>query len=132
MELLHLTIDGTEYTFKASFGFMRELNGTAKIPVQGMPGKTESIGMSYHFALLLAYNIETLEEILIMMNKQQKPTLKRSDLEAYIENESTDIEGLFKTVVDFLEKSNVCKMAMKQTKKDMGLLKKDKDEVEEE
>lgn len=108
---MELNINGEIYEFKAGFGFMRELNATVTTPVDGLK-KEEKIGMTYHFAKLIDGDIETLETILLIMNKGCSPRLKPADLEAYLEDESTDIDELFSQVKDFLSKSNVCKSTM--------------------
>lgn len=108
---LTLTIDGQDYTFKADFGFMRMINAMVKTPIDSID-KMENIGMSYCFAKLIAHDVEALEEVLIALNKNQKPILKRSDLEEYLIT-CEDIDALFDEVIDFLSKANVSKSVMK-------------------
>lgn len=105
---LELEIKGEVYSFKAGFGFMRELNSKVTTKVDGTKLE-EKIGLTYYLAKLRSGDIEALCTILNVANKGQTPRLKVSDLEAYLEDEDTDIDDLFEQVKSFLSKSNVCK-----------------------
>lgn len=104
---MELTIDGNVYNFNFGYGFMRELNPKVKQPVDGIPGKSEEIGMKYEIARLLDGNIEALVNILMAANKGQTPRLTGKAIEAYIEDPDTDIDELFDQTRDFLSRANV-------------------------
>ena len=107
-----LTINDTTYSFKFGFGFMREMNEKATVPVDGMPGKVEKVGMKYELAKLADKNPETLLDVLYIANKTETPRVKKAELEEYLDSEC-DIETVFDEVIDFLSKANVCKKDMK-------------------
>ena len=104
-----LTINGTVYSFVFGFGFMREINRSVQVPVQGVSGMKKDAGLKYCVAGLLDGDPEDLIRVLDVANKGQDPRIQRKDLEAFIEDENTDIDGLFNTVIDFLGSANCCK-----------------------
>ena len=109
-----LTINGETYSFNFGFGFMRDMNKTIKTPVQGLNGVTKEVGLKYVIAELMDGELEALIRILDAANKGQEPRLKRSTLEEYIEDEDTNIDELFSTVMDFLRKANCCKKTVEE------------------
>ena len=111
MKKMELTINGEVYEFVAGFGFLREINAKAKVHIDEV-GMDKKIGMTYYFANLLDGDVEALADILDMLNKNQKPRLTRAALEAYIEDDDTDIDDLFKQVINFLLSANVSKKVM--------------------
>lgn len=108
-----LTINDETYSFKFGFAFMRELNKTATVPVDGMPGKVEEVGMKYELAKLADRTPETLVEVLYIANKTEDPRIKKTELEEYLEGEECDMEQVFDEVIDFLSRANVSKKDMK-------------------
>lgn len=119
---MKLKIKNEVYDFEATFGFYREMNATVKTHVDSM-NKDENIGASYMLTKLINRDIETLTDILLLLNKNQKPSLKRADLEEYVATEA-DIDELFNGVIDFLFQSNMTKNVMGQVKKENERQKK--------
>lgn len=117
--MMELTIDGNVYNFNFGYGFMKDLNPKVKQPVDGIPGKSEDVGMRYEIARLLDGNIEALVNILMAANKGQTPRLTQKAMEAFIEDPDTDIDGLFDEVKDFLSRANVTR---KETTKMLKLM----------
>lgn len=124
---MELEIKGTTYGFKFGFGFMRELDEKVQVPVSDVPGKKEKVGFSYTLTKMLNDDVESLVDILLTANKTTEPRIKRADLEDYIDSDECDIEELFKTVTDFLLKSNVTK---KVTGKQMKAVEQANQEAE--
>lgn len=104
--MFELTINNQVYNFHFGFGFVKEINKTITADIEGAHGAKREMGLQYHVASLFDGNIESLALILDTANKGQDPRLTRETLEAYIEDESTDIDGLFEKVLDFLRRAN--------------------------
>ena len=107
--MFELEMNGQVYQFNFGMGFLREVNKMTTIPVKDIPGKEMNIGMQYAFGELLDGNVETLCDVLYIANKNQKPRLKKEDIDSYIEDENTDIENTFEQVIDFLKRANATK-----------------------
>lgn len=104
--MMELTINSNVYKFKFGIGFMREMNKEHKHTENGI---TKEIGLQLGIADIIDGDIEGLIKVLDIANKTEEPRVTRKQLEAYIEDEETDIDELFKTVLDFLSKANVTK-----------------------
>ena len=104
--MLELTINAQVYKFKFGIGFMREMN---KKHTRTESGITKEIGLQMGIAGIIDGDIEDLITILDVANKTESPRITRSLIEEHIENEETDIDELFKMVLDFLSKANVTK-----------------------
>lgn len=111
--MFELTINNEVYQLNFGMGFLREMNQKISVPVDGMPGVKKNVGLRYGIANVIDGDIETLEEVIDLANKGQKPRLTKKILDEHIENEDTDVDGLFDTVVGFLKTANVTR---KETK----------------
>lgn len=107
--MFELTINETVYQFKFGLGFMREVNKQKSKPIEGMPNEKQDVGLQFAVASLIDEDPCALVDILDIANKTEKPRVTRNVLDAYIEDESTDIDALFKEVLDFLCKANATK-----------------------
>ena len=104
--MFELTIGGDVYQFNFGMGFLRDMNKEVDIPVDGLPGVRENVGLRYAIGMLLAGDLETLVDVLFTANKSFKPRVTPEKLDAYIEDETTDVDSLFAEVLDFLKKAN--------------------------
>ena len=104
--MFELIINDTVYQFNFGMGFLRDINKKIDIPVDGLPGVRENVGLRYTVGMLIANDLETLVEVLFTANKGFKPRITPEKLDAYIEDADTDIDELFERVLDFLKKSN--------------------------
>lgn len=111
--MFELTINGKVYQFHFGMGFMREANKKYKVPVGELKNVEKNIGLQLMIGDVIDGNIETLVELLEIANKGHDPRLTRDLLDQYIDDENTDIDGLFETVIDFLRKTNATKKLMK-------------------
>lgn len=116
---MFLTIKGTEYEFKATIGFLKDLNERIKVDVDGLKGVKKNIGYRFMLGLLHEGDAEALADILMLANKHCNPSVSRKDIEEYIADDETDIDNLFEKVFDFLENSNVTKKITRDWKKDV-------------
>lgn len=111
--MFELTINEEVYQLNFGMGFLREINQKISVPVDGMPGVKKNVGLRYGIASVIDGDIEALEEVIDLANKGQKPRLTKKILDEYIEDESTNVDELFDTVVGFLKTANVTR---KETK----------------
>jgi hypothetical protein len=90
-------------------GFMREINRLVGTPVDGLPDVKKNIGLQYYVASIIDGDLEALVTALDLANKGHKPRVTTSVLDAYIDDEGTDIDKLFGDVLDFLKNANATK-----------------------
>lgn len=126
--MFELTIKEKVYPFNFGMGFLREINRKVDIPVDGIPGVKENVGLRYTVGLLLANDLEALVDVLDVANKGLQPRVTRADLDYYIESEDTDIDALFVDVLDFLESANATKKAVKDLREAFEARKKQKEQ----
>ena len=68
-------------------------------------------------------DIESLVEILDVANKGHDPRITKNILDAYIDDETTDIDELFGKVMDFLSNANATKNTVKNLRTAIELQK---------
>ena len=107
--MFELTINNEVYQFNFGMGFLREMNKRVSTPVDNLPDVKKNIGLQYVIAGVLDGDLEDLVEVLDCANKGQTPRVTKKLLDDYIDNEETDIEELFESVIDFLKKTNATK-----------------------
>ena len=106
-----LVINGQTYEFKFGMAFVREID---KRHIRELNGMIQNIGLAYKVAELTDGNLEALFDVLYVANKGFTPRLEQSTFDAWVENPDTDIEEVFKAVINFLEMSNCTKRITKQ------------------
>lgn len=111
--MFELIIDGTVYQFKFGIGFIKDMSKTAQRPVDGVPGKIEDVGLALTIGRVMDGDILGLIDVLFAANKGFTPRITKEKLEGYIENDETDIDALFKDVLDFFEKANATRKVTK-------------------
>lgn len=110
-----LIVNEQPYTFVFGMGFLKTINSKATTKV---PNSNYSIntGLKFIMAQVIDRDIEALAEVLLTANMGQNPRLTQKELYRFLEDEETDIESVFDTVVDFFGKANVTKMAYRELK----------------
>ena len=68
--------------------------------------------MQYIVASVIDGDPEALVDLLEVANKGFSPRVSRNLLDSYIDDAETDIDDLFKTVIDFLKNANATKKAV--------------------
>ena len=120
--MFELTINDKVYPFRFGIGFLREIDKTRVQKLED--GSTQNVGLQYAVAALMDEDPLQVVEILDIANKLETANrVKKKDLEAYIEDESTDFEALCKDILDFFAKSNCTK---KKTLAVIELVEKEK------
>ena len=107
--MMELTINGTVYEFNFGMGFLREINKRVQTPVDGLKGVDKNIGLQFTVASIIDGDVEALVDALDIANKGMIPRITRQELDAYIDDADTDIDGLFSTVIDFFSRANATK-----------------------
>lgn len=105
--MLELTIKDNVYKFKFGIGFVREIDKTKQLKAEN--GTMQDAGLQLAVASLIDEDPVALIDILDLANKTEKPRVTKGLLDAYIDDEDTDIDELFRTVLDFFEKTNATK-----------------------
>lgn len=112
--MFELTMNGKVIPFKFGVGFLREINKTVQVPVDGAPGTKNNIGLRVAIGKLYDGDVETLVQVLDLANKGQNPRVTVADIENYIDDEDTDIEKLFDDMMGFLKESNATRLTVKK------------------
>lgn len=112
--MFELTIQEQVYQFKFGIGFVKEINKTVAKPVDGIPGEKEEVGLRYSIARIMDGDVLELIRILVLANKGFEPRITEKVLETYIDDELEDIDTLFNSVMDFLEKANATRRTTKE------------------
>ena len=121
--MFELTINNTVYQFNFGFGFLRDINKTYK-SVDEKTKQERELGLQYNIASLIDGDVEAIVTILDIANKGCDPRITRKDIEKYIEDENTNIDDLFDTVMDFLSKANCTKKEVQKFLENLEELKK--------
>lgn len=107
--MMELTINDVVYQFNFGMGFLRETNKKISAPVDGLKDVNKNIGLRYLLAGIIDGDVESLVEVLDVANKGCNPRVARNMLDAYIDDDDTDIDALFDEVLDFLKSANATK-----------------------
>ena len=105
--MFELTIKEKVYQFRFGLGFVREIDKTEKI--KGEDGNEHNAGLQYAVAALIDEDPVALSNILAIANKTESPRVSRDDIDFYLEDENTDLEGLCKELLDFFKNANSTK-----------------------
>lgn len=105
--MFELTIKDVVYQFKFGIGFVREIN--KKVSTKDANGAEQGLGLQYAIANLIDGDVVGLVDILDLANKTEKPRVTRGALEDYLDDEETDIDQIFKDVLDFFASANATK-----------------------
>lgn len=109
--MFELTINGVVYQFNFGMGFMRAINKKIVQPVDDLKDVKQNIGLRYYVLCIISKDIEALVDVLVAANNGMNPRVTPALIDAYIDNPETDIEQLFKDVLDFLRNANATKTA---------------------
>lgn len=107
--MFELVIKDVAYPLNFGMGFVRKLDKSVNIPVDGLPGVKKDIGLTYAIMSLMDNDIVMLANVIDIANEGQSPRLTKSAIDAYLEDESTDIEELFDKILGFFKSANCTK-----------------------
>lgn len=107
--MFELVIKDIAYPLNFGMGFVRKLDKSVNIPVDGLPGVKKDIGLTYAIMSLMDNDIVMLANVIDIANEGQNPRLTKSAIDAYLEDESTDIEELFDKILGFFKSANCTK-----------------------
>lgn len=115
--MMELTINEQIYGFNFGVGFLKEINKKVTMPDESIPKKMKEVGLKYYVAEMLDGDVLALIEILKTANVGTEPRVTEKMLSDYIDDESTDLDGLFEEVQDFLSKANATKKDFRKIQK---------------
>lgn len=115
--MMELTINEQIYGFNFGIGFLKEINKKVTMPDESVPKKMKEVGFKYYVAEMLDGDVLALIEILKTANVGTEPRVTEKMLSDYIDDESTDLDGLFEEVQDFLSKANATKKDFRKIQK---------------
>ena len=104
-----LEMNGSIVKLNFGMGFLRKINKEVSIPVDGVPGVKEDVGLRYAVGSLVEGDVDTLVNVLYTANMDCEPRVTKSFIDKFIEDEGTDIDEVFKEVLGFLKNSNATK-----------------------
>ena len=107
--MFELTINDKVYPCRFGMGFLREINNRVEMTFDEATVAKRNIGLYYTIIDLMDGVLETLEDVLLAANQGEQPRLQRTALDAYLEDEDTDVDQLFADVLDFFERANCTK-----------------------
>lgn len=108
---MELTINNKVYQFGFNIGFLRNINKTITVDVNGMDGVKRNVGLRYSVGLLLDGDLEKLVDVLDLANKGQSTRLTKKEIEEFIDNTDTDVDEVFDNVIEGLKQANATKKA---------------------
>lgn len=107
--MFELVIKDVAYPLNFGMGFVRKLDKSVNIPVDGLPGVKKDIGLTYAIMSLMDNDIVMLANVINIANEGQNPRLTKDAIDAHLEDESTDIEELFNKILGFFKSANCTK-----------------------
>ena len=107
--MFELVIKDTAYPLNFGMGFVRKLDKSVNIPVDGLPGVKKDIGLTYAIMSLMDNDIVMLANVIDIANEGQNPRLTKAAIDAYLEDENTNFEELFDKILGFFKSSNCTK-----------------------
>lgn len=107
--MFELVIKDVAYPLNFGMGFVRKLDKSVNIPVDGLPGVKKDIGLTYAIMSLMDNDIIMLANVIDIANEGQNPRLTKAAIDAYLEDENTNIEELFDKILGFFKSANCTK-----------------------
>lgn len=126
--MYELTVNNQVVQFNFGMGFLREMNRKVSVPVEGMQGVKQNIGLRYNVARLIDGDVEALVDVLDAANLGCEPRVTRKTLDEFVDQADTDIDEVFEKVLGFLKTANatrkVTESVMEAVEKEMKKAKK--------
>ena len=107
--MFELVIKDVAYPLNFGMGFVRKLDKSVNIPVDGLTGVKKDIGLTYAIMSLMDNDIVMLANVIDIANEGQNPRLTKAAIDAYLEDENTNIEELFDKILGFFKSANCTK-----------------------
>lgn len=109
--MFELTMNGQVVQLNFGMGFLREMNKKVSVPVDGMPNVKRDVGCRYNIVKIIEGDVEALVDVIDAGNKGCTPRVTRATIDAFVDDESTDIDEVFESVLGFLKTANATKKA---------------------
>nr|DAW27107.1 MAG TPA: tail assembly chaperone [Caudoviricetes sp.] len=114
---MELVINDKTYSLNFGMRFLRDINKKIETPIEFGSAVKQQIGLKYYVSLLLDDDVAALSTVLITANAGQKPNLTQAIIDSYFDNEETNLDELFDSVMEGLETANATKKIVLQLKK---------------
>ena len=121
---MDIVIKGHPYPVRFGLKFVKEVNGRETTPVDGLIGVEQGIGLNLMIANIIDGSVEALANAIMTANNTEDPKLKEDDLREYLEDESTNIDEVFKKVLGFFENANCTRRTFQSVKESADTAKK--------
>ena len=115
--MFNITINGVNYPLNFGMKFLRDVDKRESMPIDGLEGITQTIGLKMMLIKILQGDIAALEDCIFMASRNQNPTLTIPAIDAWFEDPNTDIDGVFETIEDFLSRANATHRAFIDSQK---------------
>lgn len=116
---MELVINEKTYSLNFGMRFLRDINKKIEAPIEFGSSIKQQIGLRYYVSLLLDEDVEALSTVLITANAGQKPNLTQAILDGYFDDETTDVDELFASVMEGLEMANATKKTVAKVKENL-------------
>lgn len=115
---MEIKINGKEYELNFGVKFVRLLDEKMPImmTVKGMGEQSFGMALTRVVPALKTFDTAMLSDVIYNALWSAKSRPSQDDVDALIDNPKTDIEKLFKDVIDAMSKSNSVKLATKNLK----------------
>lgn len=116
-----IVINKKAYPLRFGMGFLRSIDASVTKEIE--PGVPYPIGFQYKISELLDGYVYALADIILAANATEEPRLTQDVLDAYLEDETTDIDKLTSDVLGFLKSSNVTGKTVREMETAVALVK---------
>lgn len=111
--MYEIIIGEKSYQLNFGMGFVRDLNKRVSVPIEGLPGVTQNVGLYMTLLQVVDGSLEALEDVIFAANKGCNPRISSlSVLDSFFEDESTDIEEVRENILNFCRSANCTKLDM--------------------
>ena len=104
--MFELVIKDVAYPLNFGMGFVRKIDKRINIPVEGLPGVKKDIGLNYAIMSVVNNDIVMLAKVIDLANEGMTPRLTPKAIDEFLEDDETDIDGVFAKVIDFFKRAN--------------------------
>lgn len=118
--MFELVIKDVAYPLNFGMGFVRKINKSTKIPIDGLPGVSKDIGLNYAIMNVMNNDIVMLAKVIDLANDGQSPRLTPKAIDEFLEDENTDIDDVFEKVIGFFKSANCTRKATMQVVDALG------------
>lgn len=106
-----LEIGGQIVNLNFGMKFLKDINKSITVPVDGIPNLKENVGLKYIVGQMMEGDVEALSNVIFTANAGCDPRFTRDAIDNLIESDDTNIDKVFDDIMGFLKTSNPTKKA---------------------